>query len=209
MYLHRTPFWLKSLYPSFIWNKSRKEKKIYLTFDDGPIPEITSFVLKELEKYKAKATFFCVGDNIQKYPDVFKEIITYGHAIGNHTFNHLNGWKEKNENYWHNIDLCQKTIEKSYRPERSSLLRPPYGRIKRRQAQYLRQQYDIIMWDVLSGDFDASLHEEGCLKKTIASTKNGSIVVFHDSIKSEKNLRYCLPRYLSYFKEKNYSFEAL
>lgn len=209
MYLHKTPFWLKLLYPSFIWNKSREDKKIFLTFDDGPIPVVTAFVLEQLQHYKAKATFFCVGDNIEKYPHVFNKIVSQGHRVGNHTFNHLNGWKEKDDVYCNNIAYCQSTIDSLYTAKDRLLLRPPYGKIKRSQAKRLRDKYDVIMWDVLSGDYDDALNEERCLKKTIRATRNGSIVVFHDSIKAEKNLRYCLPRFLSHFAEKGYSFESL
>lgn len=209
MYLHKTPYWLKALYPSFIWHKSRKQKTIYLTFDDGPIPEVTEFVLEQLNLFGAKATFFCVGDNIAKHPDIFRKVVAQGHAIGNHTFHHLNGWKTRNEDYYQNILLCQKAIDQQYGHQERPLLRPPYGKITRRQARQTCKDYTIIMWDVLSGDFDTHLNPETCLAKAIKATQNGSIVIFHDSLKAEKTLRYCLPRFLAHFIERGYSFLTL
>lgn len=211
MYLHRTPYWLSALYPSFTWHKSRKEKTLFLTFDDGPIPGVTEFVLEQLAHHKALATFFCVGDNIAKHPDVFSKVIAQGHSIGNHTHNHLNGWKEEDGSYYENILLCQKAIEKHavFSDRNRDLIRPPYGKIKRSQARLIKDKFEVVMWDVLSGDFDSNLHPEVCLKKTIGATKNGSIIIFHDSIKSEKNLSYVLPRFLSHFIEKGYVFQSL
>lgn len=209
MYLHKTPFWLKLLYPSLTWNKNRKEKKLYLTFDDGPIPEITDFVLNELEKVKAKATFFCVGDNIKKHPEIFDQILKSGHRVGNHTFNHLDGWKTADGDYLENVRSCQDLIQKNVGEEQLPLLRPPYGKIKRRQASILENNYEIVMWDVLAGDFDKKLSPEKCLFNTIRATRNGSIIIFHDSLKAENALKYALPRYLQYFIEKGYSFKKL
>lgn len=209
MYLHKTPFWLKILYPSFIWHQNRKEKTLYLTFDDGPVPGVTEFVLDQLNIFEAKATFFCVGDNIEKHSTIFKEILNNGHSIGNHTYNHLNGWKEPDDHYLENIMLCQNAIDKYADGQYRRLLRPPYGKIKRQQAQALKNDYNIIMWDVLSGDFDANLRPEDCLTRSVRSTRNGSIIIFHDSIKAEKNLRHALPGFLKYFVEKGYSFKAL
>lgn len=209
MYWHQTPYWLKAIYPGLSWHKSRKEKKLYLTFDDGPIPIVTEFVLEQLQQYEAKATFFCVGDNIAKHPFVFQKVVNQGHSVGNHTFNHINGWRSQDEAYCRNIEQCQTIITKNYKRNARPLFRPPYGKITRKQARHLRKHYEIIMWDVLSGDFDTSLDAETCLRKTIKATKNGSIVVFHDSFKAEQTLRYCLPRFLSHFKERGYSFDAL
>lgn len=209
MYWHKTPYWLKAFYPGLTWHKSRHEKKLYLTFDDGPIPIVTEYVLEQLQKYGAKATFFCVGDNIAKHPYVFLKIVDQGHRIGNHTFNHIKGWKTKDETYYENIEQCDEILVKSYKHNDHPIFRPPYGKITKNQVRHLKSRYEIIMWDVLSGDFDAKLNPETCLKKTIEATRNGSIVVFHDSFKAEKTLRHCLPRYLSHFKEKGYTFEAL
>lgn len=216
MYFNNAGWFLSTLYPSLIWNKRGDDKIIYLTFDDGPIPEITDFVLEELEKFKAPATFFCVGDNISRHPAVFKKILSAGHKIGNHTFNHLNGWKTEDEAYLQNISLCEETIyamtKEVYKAEASlvpRLFRPPYGLIKRSQIKKLEGQYQIVMWDVLTGDFNKELSPEKCLHKAIKYTSKGSIVIFHDSIKAERNLRYALPRFLDHFSSSGYRFEVL
>jgi len=209
MYWHKTPYWLKAIYPGLNWHKNRNRKTLYLTFDDGPIPIVTEYVLEQLHQHDAKATFFCVGDNIAKHPHVFQKIIEQGHSIGNHTFNHINGWQTEDEMYGQNIAQCQKRIDQSYQRNLRPLFRPPYGKITRRQARHLKKYYEIIKWEVLSGDFATDLDHEICLEKTISATRNGSIVVFHDSFKAEKTLRYCLPKFLSYFNERGYSFDAL
>jgi peptidoglycan/xylan/chitin deacetylase (PgdA/CDA1 family) len=205
MYLIKTPVLLKKLYPNLIWNLDRDQNNIYLTFDDGPIPIVTPFVLKTLKQYNAKATFFCIGDNIQKHPDIFDELTAEGHAIGNHTFNHLRGWSTDTQLYTDNFKQCDELVH-------SSLFRPPYGRIKRSQVsaiKALKNNVDIIMWDVLSGDFDTSLKPEVCLKNVLASTKPGSIIVFHDSLKAFPRLEYVLPRALKYWTKKGYTFKSL
>lgn len=207
MFLHKTNFLMRALYPDFIWRKSLLEKKIYLTFDDGPIPEITEFVLETLAKYQAKATFFCIGDNIRKHPLIFQKLINEGHAIGNHTFNHLKGWVTDDVTYLENVVLCSKEIEKEN--HQTQLFRPPYGRIKRSQVKLLLPDYEIVMWDVLSGDFSQKLSPETVLEKTIQHTKAGSILLFHDSIKANKNMSYSLPRFLEYFSEKGFQFAKL
>lgn len=203
-YLHYSPFWLKALFPRYHWHIKTTEKLIYLTFDDGPIPEVTEFVLDTLKRFNARATFFCIGDNIQKHPDVYTKVKNGFHSIGNHTFNHLNGWKTSTDEYVANFHQCAKSLSLS-----TSLFRPPHGRITRKQAQLLPADTKIIMWDVLSGDFDRSLSPETCLKKTIQHTRRGSIVVFHDSIKAKENLYYTLPRYLEHFTALGYRFEVL
>jgi peptidoglycan/xylan/chitin deacetylase (PgdA/CDA1 family) len=218
MYLIKSPLLLKWYYPSLLWNKSRTEKVIYLTFDDGPIPNVTDFVLKTLKAFNAKATFFCIGDNIVKHPDAFKRVKTDGHAIGNHTFNHLKGWKTDNETYLENTLKCQELTQ-------SNLFRPPYGRIKKSQILSLKSevrspksdsqlqtensQLQIVMWDVLSGDFDINLSPEKCYQNVIKHTENGSIIVFHDSLKAFDRLAYALPRVLAYFTEKGFTFATL
>ncbi|GAB4333545.1 MAG: polysaccharide deacetylase family protein [Flammeovirgaceae bacterium] len=201
----------KLLYPQLTWSRYSDEKVIYLTFDDGPVPDVTEWVLSQLFRYQAKATFFCVGDNIRKYPQIFENILKNGHNIGNHTFNHLNGWKTEKEKYFENIFECQAVISKHCKETKNSkpLFRPPYGRIKKEQIKGLLPQYEIIMWDVLSGDYRKDISAETCLKKSVKHTENGSIVVFHDSYKAVKNLHYVLPRYLEHFLEKGYSFEGL
>lgn len=205
MYLVKTPFWLRWLYPSLIWRKSKKDKEIYLTFDDGPIPVVTPFVLDTLKKYDAKATFFCIGDNIHKHPAIFKQVISDGHQIGNHTFNHLKGWNTGVEEYTRNMLKCQELTQ-------TDLFRPPHGRIKKGQIKELRTRIDglqIIMWDVLSGDFDLNLQPEKCLQNVIRNTEDGSIVVFHDSLKAQPRLEYALPKALEYWKERGYRFSTL
>jgi len=205
MYLIKSPLLLKWYYPSLLWNKSRTEKVIYLTFDDGPIPNVTDFVLKTLKVFNAKATFFCIGDNIVKHPEVFERVKNDGHAIGNHTFNHLKGWKTDNETYLQNTLKCQKLTQ-------TNLFRPPYGRIKKSQISNLKSQISelkIIMWDVLSGDFDTQLSPEKCYQNVIKHTENGSIIVFHDSLKAFDRLSYALPKVLAYFTEKGFIFSTL
>ncbi len=193
-------------------------KELYLTFDDGPVSGPTDFVLNELEKADAKATFFCIGDNVNKHPEVFKKIIRQGHRIGNHTFHHLSGWKTKKEKYLENIRLCEAELTRftqdlSRRNEQlitnnQQLFRPPYGRIKRSQIKLLTD-FKIIMWDVLTHDYAESLSHDTCLKGSIAATRPGSIIVFHDSHKAEKNLTYVLPRFISHFKNLGYTFHSL
>jgi len=205
MYLIKSPLLLKWYYPSLLWNKSRTEKVIYLTFDDGPIPNVTDFVLKTLKVFNAKATFFCIGDNIVKHPEVFERVKNDGHAIGNHTFNHLKGWKTDNETYLQNTLKCQELTQ-------TDLFRPPYGRIKKSQISNLKSQIsglNIVMWDVLSGDFDTKLSPEKCYQNVIKHTENGSIIVFHDSLKAFDRLSYTLPKVLAYFTEKGFTFSTL
>jgi peptidoglycan-N-acetylglucosamine deacetylase len=213
LYWHKTAWLIQKLFPKLLWKRSIHDKIIYLTFDDGPIPDVTEFVLAELEKYNAQATFFCVGDNIRKHPQVFRKLIENGHRIGNHTFNHYDAWRTETQKYLKNVAQCQEIIE-NHLPEtlvlnEKKLFRPPYGKINYRLFRNLSSDYNVVMWDVLSGDFDTVLSAEKCLEKTLKNTVNGSVVVFHDSIKAQKNLRYVLPRYLAYFSEKGYRFECL
>lgn len=207
---------IKLIYPNCVWNIPNDSKKVYLTFDDGPTPEITNWVLLELKKHQAKATFFCIGANIAKYPELFKAVLLEGHCVGNHTFNHLNGWKTKNETYTENIDLCQSQISNfkfptsTLIPQVSNLFRPPYGKIKRTQTNVLvKLGYKIIMWDVISQDYNSSITPENCLKNVIENLSSGSIIVFHDSEKAFKNLKYVLPKTLEFLKEKGYRCELL
>jgi peptidoglycan/xylan/chitin deacetylase (PgdA/CDA1 family) len=204
MYWHKNNFLVKTLYPSFVWHKNTRSKELYLTFDDGPIPEVTEWVLEQLAIYQAKATFFCVGDNIRKHPAVFEKVVQSGHSIGNHTYNHLNGWKTPVSDYLQNIEACQQVAGIGVR-----LFRPPYGKITRKQATHIQQTHQIIMWDVLSGDFDQQLPASRCLRKSIQHTEKGSIIVFHDSIKAWKNLKEVLPAYLAHFSGQGYSFRSL
>lgn len=178
------------------------QPKIYLTFDDGPIPEVTPWVLDQLKAYDAKATFFCVGENVMQNPNIFSATIEAGHSVGNHTFNHLNGWRNENIPYFHNVRKCAHQVK-------SSLFRPPYGRIKPRQMQFLQRHYQIVMWDVLSGDFDPNISAETCFKNVIENVVEGSIIVFHDSLKSKEKLEIVLPRVLEYFSNKGFVFDRI
>ena len=204
MFLHYSPFWLKAFFPRYTWHIPADEKKLFLTFDDGPIPEITEYVLDKLDEFGAKATFFCIGDNVRKHPDIFKKILDRNQSVGNHTFNHMNGWKTEDQLYIENIRLCDEQLNVATR-----LFRPPYGRIKRSQAKLIPKDREIVMWDVLSGDFSPIISPEVCLKKTIQYSRPGSVILFHDSIKASKNMKYALPRVLEHFSEKGYGFESL
>jgi len=185
------------------------EKKVYLTFDDGPTPKITPWVLNQLKEFNAKATFFCIGDNIQKHPEIFQSVLQNGHIIGNHTFNHLNGWKTKTLDYIKNVQCCKESIQQ-LTTDNQQLFRPPYGKIRKSQANMLRKEgYKIIMWDVLSGDFDTSISPEKCIQNVVRHTQPGSIIVFHDSVKSYKNLEFTLPKYLTFLKQNNYVCEVI
>ena len=217
MYSVRPNWLMRKFYSSAVWRVHTKEKKIFLTFDDGPIPEITPWVLSALKQFNAKAVFFCVGANIEKYPETFKQIISEGHSVGNHTYNHLNGWKTETKNYFDTISKCDFEIKSKVNPpagragsqKSKEMFRPPYGRMRRDQYSILNTQYSIVMWDVLSGDFDQTISKEKCLKNVLTKTREGSIVVFHDSIKAKKNLFYTLPRFLEYFSEKGFSFALI
>ncbi|HTF29405.1 MAG TPA: polysaccharide deacetylase family protein [Flavitalea sp.] len=204
-YTIKTPWLLKKLYPGCVWAISTKEKIIYLTFDDGPHPVATPFVLDALSRYQAKATFFCIGKNVVQYPDIYRRIILGGHRVGNHTFNHLNGWKVTDKEYFGNISLASKHID-------SKLFRPPYGKISAFQIRHLKADplsYRIIMWDVLSGDFDLKLTPEACSFNVTRYSRNGSIVVFHDSEKAFPRLQVGLLDCLKFFSEKGFRFESI
>jgi peptidoglycan-N-acetylglucosamine deacetylase len=219
VYFNNLEFLLSMVYPGLTWTRKTSEKVIYLTFDDGPIPEVTDYVLDELDRYSAKATFFCVGDNVFKHPSILQNIIKRGHKVGNHTFNHLNGWKNKTSYYLENTSMCDAILidtipvgnDRAYRSTKNGkkLYRPPYGKIKKTQIRELKDQYEIVMWDVLTGDFDRNLSPEKCLHKAIKYTSKGSIVIFHDSVKALPNLQYALPRFLKHFTEAGYRFESL
>lgn len=203
MYLVKTPALLRWLYPSLTWHKRREDRIIYLSFDDGPIPVVTPFVLKTLADHGAKATFFCIGDNIRKHPEIFSAVVAGGHRIGNHTFNHLRGWDHADDVFMANVEECARLVP-------GKLFRPPYGRAKRSQTRALRQQgYEVVMWDVLSGDFDTALAPENCLRNVIRHTGSGSIVVFHDSEKAFGRLRYALPRALETWTGQGFRFGLL
>ena len=206
-YFIKTPWLLKKIYSSYTWDIPTKDKILYLTFDDGPHPEITPFVLKELKKYNALATFFCIGKNVLAHPDVYKQILNEGHSIGNHTQNHLNGWKTSNDVYMKDIAEAANYID-------SNLFRPPYGRVNLFQAKNLSaamkgRKAKIIMWDVLSADFDQNVSEQESLQFVVLRSSPGSIVVFHDSEKAFSKLSYVLPRILQHFSSLGFQFRSI
>lgn len=210
LYWVKTHQLIKKLFPGFVWDVPNKEKMVYLTFDDGPTPQVTEWVLDLLARHDIKATFFCIGNNIDKHPHIFKQVIAQGHTIGNHTYNHLNGWKTDYNTYIQNIDDCEKSIAAHSYQGKATSFRPPYGKIKTAQAKAVRSKgYKIIMWDVLSADFDTSITPERCLKNVIDNTRQGSVIIFHDSIKAYSNLEYALPKAIEYLKEKGFKFGKL
>lgn len=202
MFFAKTPAFLQFFMPGYTWRIPSRDKILYLTFDDGPIPELTPWVLETLQQYGARATFFCVGDNVRKHPAVFQQVKSAGHAVGNHTFNHLNGWKTDTATYLENVASCTQQFE-------SKLFRPPYGRLTRAQQKSLKPDFRIVMWDVLSGDFSPKISAEQCLQHVVKHARPGSIVVLHDSLKAERNLRFVLPRVLEHFGRLGFRFEAL
>jgi len=204
-YLVKTPKWVKKLISDSVWELAGAKKILYLSFDDGPHPQITSFVLDELLKYNAKATFFCIGRNVVENPLIFDRILAEKHAVGNHTQNHLDGWKTPDEAYLQNIEEASRYID-------SDLFRPPYGRITAKQHKKLRagdKPFKIIMWSVLSGDFDVAITPEQCSENVLKNAESGSVVVFHDSEKAYERLKFALPAVLKYFSEKGYQFEKI
>jgi peptidoglycan/xylan/chitin deacetylase (PgdA/CDA1 family) len=204
-YLIKVPGWIKKLYPACTWEIDTTEKTIYLSFDDGPHIEATPFVLGELKKYNAKATFFCIGKNVTAHPAIYKNIMEEGHAVGNHTYNHLNGWKTDNDIYLKNITKAADIIE-------SNLFRPPYGRITFKQVKALGKKtidLKIVMWTVLSGDFDPGLSNEKCLSNITENAGSGSIIVLHDSEKALKKLQFVLPKMLAHFTSLGYRFDKI
>ena len=212
----RVPSFIKWMHPSwYIWDKPSQEKVIYLTFDDGPIPEVTEWVLDLLKQKGVKATFFCIGDNVQKHPTIFKRTLEEGHTIGNHTQNHLKGWIQDTTTYLENTSLAEKTMTKASNKVQENipsfpLFRPPYGKIKRRQAKKLRKKgYEIIMYRTVAYDWDASVTPEQCLKNVIDNSRSGDLIVFHDSVKASENMKYALPKVIDYFLEKGYQLKAM
>lgn len=208
-YWIKTPPIIKRLFSNQVWDIPNTENKIYLTFDDGPTPEVTEWVLSILKRNNLKATFFCIGNNIEKHPEIFNTIITEGHTIGNHTFNHKKGWKTKTADYIENVELCKSAICE-LQSVNCNLFRPPYGKIKPSQSKNLRKLgYKIIMWDVLSADFDPSVSKEKCLENATLKVTSGSSIVFHDSVKAFPNLKYALPRAIQILKEKGFVFDVI
>ena len=192
MYLVKTPPFVQFLFKRLIW-RFVDTKKVYLTFDDGPVPEATPWVLDVLKEADIKATFFCVGENVKKYPEIYQRILDDGHTVGNHTYNHLNAWKTKSNEYLNNIGLASDEID-------SKLFRPPYGKLSPKLSKKIEADYDIIMWDILSGDFDSNISAEKCLTNVTAKAREGSIIVFHDSVKAIDKLKFVLPKVIEFFK---------
>ncbi len=219
------PRFVQRLYPERLWAFSREEQSVYLTFDDGPIPEVTPWVLDELKKHNAKATFFCIGENVQKHPEIFQRILSEGHSVGNHTFNHLKGTNTETSQYIENVEKAERQMtetgkwvtdngtisnQQSTINNQQSLFRPPYGKITSKQAKLLQQKgFKIVMWSIISYDYDANISQEKCLQNVLKYIKPGSIVVFHDSLKAEKNLRYVLPKVLEFIGEKKMLFNPI
>jgi peptidoglycan/xylan/chitin deacetylase (PgdA/CDA1 family) len=202
MFLAKSPGIIKKYYPRLIWDIPNDENKIFLTFDDGPVPEITNWVLDVLKQYKIKSTFFLLGCNAVKHPDIYTRIINEEHAVGNHSYHHLSGWDSDDEAYFNNIKKANEFLN-------VILFRPPYGRIKKSQIAALVDDYKIIMWDVLSGDFDPKTTPEKCYNNVVKNTKSGSVIVFHDNLKAEENLKYALPRTIEYLLEQGFVFDVL
>lgn len=219
-YFIKTPILFKFLFRNWVWSLSSKEKVLYLTFDDGPTPEITEWTINELKKHQAKATFFCIGKNIAEHTQIFQKIIEQNHAVGNHTNNHLNGWKTNTAAYLQNIEEAEKYFEayatlkavtlSAVEGRNRKLFRPPYGRLTFSQSKKIRKiGYKIIMWDVLSADFDPTVSNEKCLENVIRNIENGSIIVFHDSIKASEKLKFVLPKVLEYYSAKGFEFKSI
>lgn len=217
----KMPWLVKKLYPLYLWDRSKKsagKKVLYITFDDGPIPEITPWVLQTLADYNARASFFMIGDNVRKHPDIFEKVINAGHTIGNHTFNHLNATKTDTDTYISNINQAQQEIKQALKTiegtEQATIkapdfFRPPYGRLKSKQARYINKDFKIVLYDVLAYDWKEKIHPSRCAKNVIDNAETGSIILMHDSIKASKNLKICLPAILSHFTGLGYTFKAL
>lgn len=216
MYLVRPPYLLKKVFSKVVWRMPTTDKTIYLTFDDGPIESVTPWVLDLLKKNAIKATFFCVGANVEKHPQLYRRILEEGHQTGNHTFNHLKGWNTHTRTYLKNVVLCDEAFKKYTDSTDSQLVtsekklfRPPYGKAKKSQLSHLFPHYSIIMWDVLSGDYDKNTSNEKCLSNIISNVRNGSIIVFHDSLKAESNLKYALPLFIEWALDEGYNFKSI
>ena len=201
MFIEQPPQFIRRLYPHAHWRMNTSEKAVYLTFDDGPIPEVTPWVLDVLDKYQIKATFFMVGDNVRKHPDEYKMVVERGHRIGNHTFNHLKGFEEGSERYIANIDKADCYLS-------TDLFRPPHGIMRMKQYRMLSKRYRIIMWDLVTRDYNSKLNGEQVLRKVRKYARNGSIITFHDSLRSVDNLRYALPRAIEWLQGEGYEFKV-
>lgn len=206
--MHHVPAIVTKLFSGMLWNKCRKENKIYLTFDDGPVPGVTDFVLEELDKREMKATFFMVGDNVKKHPQLALNVAEAGHGIGNHTFHHLNGYYASFDNYLSDIESCEYVFEEVLE-QNSSLFRPPYGKLTKKQFEAIKSKYQVVMWDVLSGDYDQRQSSAKCLSKTKKYSRNGSIILFHDQLKTQQVLKKILPDYLDFVQDTGFQTAVL
>lgn len=202
MYFVRSPKLFELLYPELIWRMPDADKKLYLTFDDGPDKTVTPLLLDILDQFKAKATFFCVGKKVEKFPELIKQIKDAGHSVGNHTYSHLKGKNVSTESFLENISACNNLLL-------TRLFRPPFGSIKRNQIKQLKDQYKIYMWSVLPGDFDQNISKEKCLHRSIKYTSDGTIIVYHDNEKTKEKVLYTIPKYIEHFQKLGYTFEAL
>lgn len=198
----RLPGFFTALFKAAVWRFDENDPVVYLTFDDGPIPEVTPWVLELLRKEDIRATFFCVGENVMKYPEVYQQILDEGHSVGNHTFNHWQGLKEDDQAYFRNIEKAGEYIK-------SDLFRPPHGWLKRSQYHYLKDHFRIIMWDLISCDYDARMTPGKVLKNVTGFVRPGSVITFHDSIKAQHNLTATLPQAIRWMKEQGYRFKAI
>ncbi len=198
----RLPGFITALFKEAIWRLDKTGQVVYLTFDDGPIPEVTPWVLDLLRKENIRATFFCVGENVKRYPEVYRQILDDGHSVGNHTYNHWQGLKKSDRDYFRNIEKAREYID-------SDLFRPPHGWLKRSQYMYLKRKYRIVMWDVISCDYDAGLKPAKVFRNITSYVRPGSIITFHDSIKAKGNLMEVLPKSIQWMKEQGYRFETI
>ncbi|WP_314313839.1 polysaccharide deacetylase family protein [Hoylesella marshii] len=201
MFIEQPAIWLRWLYPRATWRMNRHEHAVYLTFDDGPIPESTPFLLKTLEEFDAKATFFMVGENVRRHPELFEQIVKAGHQVGNHTFNHISGFKHSIHKYSYNTEKANQLIH-------SHLFRPPHGWMRLSQYAWLGRKYRIVMWDLVTRDYSKWMTAEDVLNNVKRYTRNGSIITFHDSLKSIDKLHFALPEALRWLKEQGYVFKT-
>lgn len=209
MRFHKIPRFVKYVYPEAVWHGYRSSRKVYLSFDDGPNPGVTDYVLDVLRDFQVKATFFLVGENVQRNLKTFERLISEGHCIGNHTHNHLNGWKVPEQKYLRNIDLCQNMLKTSGWTSDVLLFRPPYGKICKKTLRKVREKYEVIMWDVLSYDFSDSIDSAECLKQSLNHTENGSIIIFHDSEKTYEKIKNVISQYVSSLLDEGYEFQKI
>ncbi len=208
-YWVKTHWIVKKIFSKYMWSEKQNEKVVYLTFDDGPTPQITDWVLQQLQQYNAKATFFCIGKNVGEQPEIFQRLLESGNAIGNHTQNHINGWRSSTATYLENIKMCEDAIG-NLANQKQKYFRPPYGKVTPAQGTAVLQKgYKIIMWSVLSADFDQTITPERCLDNVLNNVESGSIIIFHDSEKAWKNLHFALPKVLQYLKENDYECRLL